>query len=433
MAAAPNILYIHSHDTGRFIQPYGHAVSTPNLQKLAEQGVLFRHAFATAATCSPSRAGLLTGQHPHQCGMLGLAHGGWSLHDPSQHLAAHLREAGYHTALAGIQHETHDYHATAYERLLCDIAWPNMWQQADERAADFLRDEAPQLDRPFFLAVGFFETHRFLDDKSAGSHAWGTRRGDPRYVQPPAIYPDTPEMRADWADYVDAAAVLDRRVGRVLDALEASGLADNTLVIATTDHGIAFPHCKCNLFDSGLGVYLMMRGPVQDGTFRGGRVIDEMVSHLDVYPTVCEAAGIEAPDGLEGRSLQPLMRGEVEHLHDAVFGEETYHGPYVPQRSVRTPRYKYIRHFAVDERKPSTCCNPGPTKHRWLDDGWDEQPMAAEQLYDLTFDPTERNNIAERPDMQAVLADMRGRLENWMRRTDDPLLAGPVPRPAGNR
>ena len=100
----PNILYIHSHDTGRYIQPFGHAMPTPNFQRLAEQGVLFRQAFCANPTCSPSRAALLTGQWPHSCGMLGLAHRGFRLNDYSHHLVQTLKKAGYTTALSGFQH-----------------------------------------------------------------------------------------------------------------------------------------------------------------------------------------------------------------------------------------------------------------------------------------------------------------------------------------
>src|SRR5690606_25386251 len=102
----PNIVYFHSHDTGRYIRPYGHALDTPNYQRLAEEGLLFRQAYPSAPTCSPSRAGLLTGQTPHAAGMLGLAHRGFRLNDPTRHLATTLRDAGYSTTLAGVQHVT---------------------------------------------------------------------------------------------------------------------------------------------------------------------------------------------------------------------------------------------------------------------------------------------------------------------------------------
>mgnify|MGYP001308609935 CR=1 FL=1 len=114
----PNIVYIHSHDTGRYVQPYGHAIPTPAIQKLADQGVFFRRAFSAAPTCSPSRAALLTGQTPHSSGMLGLAHRGFSLADPRQHLAYTLKSVGYDTVLAGVQHVSDDSGSIGYTKNL---------------------------------------------------------------------------------------------------------------------------------------------------------------------------------------------------------------------------------------------------------------------------------------------------------------------------
>jgi len=114
----PNILYVHSHDSGRYVQPYGHAIPTPNIQHLAEEGVLFRQAFCAGPTCSPSRAALLTGMAPHNAGMIGLAHRGFSLHDYRQHLANVLKDAGYRTALAGVQHVADRPETIGYDEVL---------------------------------------------------------------------------------------------------------------------------------------------------------------------------------------------------------------------------------------------------------------------------------------------------------------------------
>jgi len=214
----------------------------------------------------------------------------------------------------------------------------------------------------------------------------------------------------------------------VLAALDEQGYGDNTLVIVTTDHGIAFPGMKCNLTDLGLGVMLMMRGP---GGFTGGRVCDAMVSHLDVYPTLCELAGVDKPAWLQGRSLLPLVRGEVEALHEELFGEVTFHAAYEPKRSVRTARYKYIRRFGDRERPVLPNCDDSPSKTYLMARGWADRAIPRESLFDLAWDPLEQNNLAGLPAMQSVLLDLRGRLDDWMARTDDPLLRGPVPAPSG--
>jgi arylsulfatase A-like enzyme len=213
-----------------------------------------------------------------------------------------------------------------------------------------------------------------------------------------------------------------------LNALEASGLAGNTLVISTTDHGIAFPGMKCNLTVHGTSVYLMLRGP---GGFGGGKICDAMVSQMDLYPTICELLDISKPDWLEGRSLMPLVRGEGQSIHDEIFAEVNYHAAYEPKRAVRTSRYNYIRHFG-DKRTPVLPnCDDSPSKNLWLKNGWQNTIVPRELLFDSTRDANEAHDIATDPAYASVLADMRQRLDRWMEKTDDPLLHGPVKAPKG--
>jgi len=411
----PNILYVHSHDTGRYVQPYGHAIPTPNIQRLAEQGVLFRKAFCAAPTCSPSRASLLTGQYAHSSGMLGLAHRGFSLYNHKQHILHTLRKVGYYSALIGEEHLSKDPTAMGYDRVSklegyqADIVAPG--------AIEMLSNGLPQ---PFFLSVGFFETHReFLKPSSIK---------DANYSLPPAPLPDTPRTRLDMGAFKASAWDLDQGVGAVLEALEANGLAGNTLVICTTDHGIAFPRMKGNLTDHGIGVMLIMRGP---GGFTGGKVSDSLVSQIDLFPTICDLLQIDRPGWLQGESLLPLMRGEAEQIHDAIFAEVTYHAAYEPQRSVRTQRWKYIRRFDHHLGPVLPNCDDSPSKDVLMQYGWKERSRALEQLYDLIFDPNEACNAATDLSNAIVLEEMRDRLDQWMSRTDDPLLHGPVPAPPG--
>jgi arylsulfatase A-like enzyme len=217
-------------------------------------------------------------------------------------------------------------------------------------------------------------------------------------------------------------------MGTVLDGLEANGLADDTLVICTTDHGIAFPGMKCNLTDHGIGVMLIMRGP---GGFSGGQVCDAMVSHLDLFPTICELADFEPPDWLQGQSLMPLIRGEATEIHEAVFAEVTYHAAYEPLRCVRTQRHKYIRRFEDRISPVLPNCDDSLSKGVWMRHGWQEHPPAKEELYDLVFDPNETRNLAGEPSAADVLREMQERLDRWMHETQDPLLCGPVAAPAG--
>ncbi len=415
----PNILLIHSHDTGRYVEPYGHAVATPAYQRLAEGGILFRQAFTTAPTCSPSRAGLLTGQSPHSAGMLGLAHRGFRLHDPAQHLATTLRDHGYVTTLAGIQHTLpEDAKSLGYEHESAGTARDSGTIAANAVAA--IEDHvATGTEAPFFIDVGFVDTHRPYPEVNAD---------EARYVRVPPHLPDAPQTRIDMARYEASLRNLDGGVGRVLDALDEHGLTGNTLVICTTDHGLAFPGMKCNLTDAGTGVLLILRGP---GGFSGGRVSDALVSQVDLYPTVCELLGIERPAWLQGVSIVPIVRGEADEVNDAVFAEVTYHAAYEPQRAIRTREWLHIERF--DERTEPVLpnCDDGESRDFLLDHGWGDRLVDRVHLYDNIFDPMQRRNLAGDAAYAAILDDLRDRLREWMERTGDPLLDGPVPLPPG--
>ncbi|HKA67419.1 MAG TPA: sulfatase/phosphatase domain-containing protein, partial [Solirubrobacterales bacterium] len=270
------------------------------------------------------------------------------------------------------------------------------------------------------MSVGFFETHRdFFAPTSVR---------DTLYSLPPANLPDVVATRKDMAAFKASARSLDQGIGAVLHALHDFGLVERTLVLCTTDHGVAFPSAKATLFDRGIGVMMLMRGP---GGFTGGKVVDAPVSHLDVYPTLCELAGAEPPAWLQGSSLMPLVRGEVERLHEAIFAETTYHAAYQPHRAIRTERWKYIRRFDDYPHPILANCDDSKTKDHLVEAGWGKQVVPSEQLYDLVLDPAEGNDLAADQAHGEVLDELRGRLEAWMRESGDPLLDGPVAPPPG--
>ncbi len=414
-----NVIYLHTHDTGRYIQPYGQAVPTPNLQGLAREGTLFRNACCAAPTCSPSRAALLTGRMPHNNGMWGLAHRGFSLFEPREHLAHFLKESGFETVLAGIQHEAKDPQTLGYERILGSQDYSmgqfgRDWAAFDLEnaglAADFLRQKH---DRPFFLSLGLFSTHR--DFPPLPSDA------EPDYVLPPAPIPDLPANRRDMARFVESAKIADRCVGTLLEALRTGGLEGETLVMFTTDHGLAFPEMKATLYDAGIGVSLIIKYP---GNRLAGRASDALVSHLDVFPTLCELLGLEKPAGLQGVSLLPLLEGRAESVRDAVFAETSFHVAYDPQRCARTREYKYIRRFSPNALPRPSNVDESPDKARRVEGGYYKRPQAREALFDVLNDPQERLNLADNPDFAPDLAQMRALLDGWLERTEDPARLG---------
>jgi N-sulfoglucosamine sulfohydrolase len=410
----PNILYIHSHDTGRYVQPYGYQVPTPNIQLLADQGVLFRNAFCAAPTCSGSRASLLTGQYCHNNGMLGLAHRGWSLNDYGEHMIHPLRSAGYRSVLIGEQHISRDPGVIGYDDVIeVDSHHAN---EVAPIAIETLRTAS----QPFFMSVGFFETHR--------DYEVPTSVRDTLYSLPPPNLPDSPRTREDMAAFKASARSLDQGIGAVLNGLHQYGLTEQTLVICTTDHGLAFPGAKATLFDRGIGVMMLMRGPAG---FTGGRVVDALVTHLDVYPTICDLAGVEHPEWLQGASLMPLINREIGDLHESIFAEMTFHAAPEPVRAVRTNRWKYIRRFGKYTRPVLANCDDSSTKDLLVEHGWGEEVIPEERLYDVILDPNEARDLAEDPAHDGVLTEMRRRLEDWMEETEDPLLHGPIAPPAG--
>jgi arylsulfatase A-like enzyme len=276
-------------------------------------------------------------------------------------------------------------------------------------------------EKPFFLSYGMTCTHFPLPEPAEDIN--------PAYLQPPPPLPDTPEIRKDMAGYHTLARHADHCVGMILDALDENGLADNTLVIFTTDHGIAFPWMKCNLFDQGIGVSLILRFP--RGQF-GGQVIDSLVSHLDLYPTLCELTETEPPSWLEGNSLLPLIHNDVQNIRYEIFGEVTYHAAYEPIRCIRTERYKYIRYFDDFANVVRSNIDDSRGKRFLMAHGLSERHRYhAEMLFDLYFDPNERENLVDREDHSEIKDQLATRLHNWMTETSDPLLKGPVPLPEG--
>ncbi len=421
-----NVLYIHTHDSGRVLSPYGYKVPTPEMEKFAGEAAVFRNAYCAGPTCSPSRAALLTGTYPHQTGMLGLAQRGFSM-DYSRHLVQYLNRNGYDTALCGIQHEAGWYldkgqgaSVIGYRE---DLTRENGGYRQEDlvdwdaenslQVCRWLRDRSG--DRPFFLSYGMYATHRRFPDRPDPDI-------NPDLAIPPYPIPDSRQTRKDFGGYLASVKSADACFGRVIRCLKGEGLWDDTIVLFTTDHGIANPFSKCTLFDSGIGVALMLHVP---GGMTQGKVIDSLVSHVDVFPTLCELLGLEKPDYLEGVSLVPLMTGEQDQVRDDIFAEFNFHTSYEPVRCVRTGRYKYIRCYDTSYLKINRSnIDESLTKDYFGERGLHEQKKAEEALYDLVYDPGERRDLTKDPEYGSVLLDMRKRLEAYEQKTKDPIRDG---------
>ncbi len=425
-----NILYLHTHDSGKVFSPYGYQVDTPNIMKLAQDSILFKNAFCASPTCSPSRSAMLTGMYPHSSGMIGLGNRGFSISNYDWHLVNELKDNGYHTALCGIQHESghfakpeeaaqiigYDSNITT-DKNVKEMKDKYIWDYENAlNASQWIRN--CKGDRPFFLSYGLFATHRSYPSKNDDIV-------DPKYLKPPYPIPDTPETREDYARHLISLKNADNCVGLVINSLKEAGLYEDTIIIFTTDHGIAVPFSKCNLFDTGIGVAFMFREP---NSQLNGTVNDNLLSQIDLYPTICDILNIEKPDRLEGKSFAGYFeKGESNPHRNFIFTELNYHTSYEPARSVRTDRYKYIKYYDKEYLKVNLSnINDSSVKKIYVDNELTELEKEEEALYDLLYDPGERNNLVGDSRYQDTLELLKQELNNWQIATKDPILQGQI-------
>lgn len=438
--ARPNILLITCHDLGRFLGCYGvPTVRTPHIDALAADGVRLTNAFCTAPQCSPSRASLFTGRYPHANGVLGLTHAefAWDLHPSERHIGQVLRDAGYATALFGIHHESRiGTPAEVAARCGMDEVQPPLRGEALTDAALAWLASAAGGERPFYLQVGYHEPHRaraelrdepgymgFLGDFLAPDDALG--------VTVPPYLRETAGAREELAELQGAVRALDAAVGRLLAGLRDLDLEDRTVVVFTTDHGLALPRAKCSLYDPGLEVALILRHPKRG--WRGGRTVEALVSNLDLFPTLLEFLELPIDARVQGRSLAAALAGAPHTPRDEIFGEMTYHDYYDPRRCIRTAHHKLIVNFSAAPAfmDPSQSWHPRAVTVEPPDPAVAYHPPL--ELYDLDADPNEWRNLADAPDHAGTRRDLLARLHAWMRDTADPLIDGAVTSPMHRR
>jgi len=415
--AQPNIVWIVAEDMSPDLACYGREqVHTPHLDKLAGQGMRFTQAFATNPLCSSSRSAFITGIYQTTLGAHHQRmpeHLAPTLPDDVKTLPQLLRALGYHTVNA--------------RKINAGLtgSGKNDWnfKATDENQFDS-RDgtDLPQR-QPFFVQINFKESHRPFNSPD---HA------DRSKVDLPPYYPDHPVAREDFAGYLDDVTALDVKVGKVLDWLETENLRDNTVVIFFADHGRPMTRGKQWNYDSGLHVPLIIHWPAglnSPAEYRHGTVSDELVSLIDLTATTIRAAGGTIPSNMHGR---PLFDPEVKP-RDAVFAASDRDGECILKiRSVRTARYLYLRNghpdkpaiYATAYRKASH-----PMYHLLTKLGAEGrlnnvqraliEPRAPEELYDVVNDPHQIHNLAGSPEHADVLNALRGRLDHWIKTTDD--------------
>jgi len=424
----PNILLITSDDQGKLdLGCYGNRwCTTPNLDRLAAEGMRFTRAFTPTAICTPSRSALLTGLYPHTSG----AHGFLPIRPGIETLPSFMNRLGYRTGIIGKVHVGPDEQFPFDFRIEADkLDHGRNITKYLEAVGDFL---GTVRNEPFWLMVNYCDPHRPFPRKGVkqGRAAEVRNPHDPDKVLIPPFLIDTPETRIELAQYYDAIRRMDSGVGLVLDLLERTGYAANTLVMFTSDNGMPFPFAKTTLYDAGINMPFLARWP---GVIQPGTVTDAMISFIDVLPTCVDLTGGSVPASVQGRSFASVLRGQRQSFRDAIFASHTDHArkPRVPSRAIRTERYKYIYNFRPDLAFRNNAMN-SPTWKSMLERAKTDEQFAArvrafqyrprEELFDLQADPYELTNLAGRPTHARILAHLRDRLMAWMRSVDDPFL-----------
>lgn len=412
----PNILWITCEDTSPDLGCYGDAYAvTPNLDKLASAGARFTHCFTHAGVCAPSRSGIITGMYPTS---IGTHHMRCKGVPPSyvKCFTEYLRAAGYYCT---------NNVKTDYQFDAPLTAWDESSNQAHWRGRE--------PGQPFFSVFNFTVTHESQICSTEKQFAENTKRlrpedrHDPAKATLPPYYPDTPVVRRDWARYYDLVTAMDLKVADLLQQLADDGLADNTIVFFYGDHGRGLPRGKRWIYDSGIHVPLLIRWP---GKIQPGTVRDDLVAFVDLAPTLLSIAGVEIPKHFQGQAfLGPQQAPPRQYIYAA---RDRMDERYDMIRAVRDQRYKYIRNY--NTRKPYAqhiaYMDEMPTMQEWRRlaaakklDGpqalFFQPPRPFEELYDVTTDPHEIDNLAKNPEFEEVLNQMRRAHTDWTVQTGD--------------
>lgn len=429
----PNILWLSTEDISPDLRCYGDEYAiTPNIDRLAAQGMRYRNAFSTAPVCAPSRSAIITGMYPTTIGSMHMR----SKAVPPAGIKAFtesLRAAGYYCT----NNSKTDYN---FEAPPSNRPPETVWDETSTKAHWRNR---PDKSQPFFAVFNFVVTHESQVRVSDEAYKKNTARlkpeefHDPAKAKPPPYYPDTPLVRKDWARYYDNITAMDYMVADILKQLEEDGLADNTIVFFWGDHGRGLPRGKRWLYDSGLRVPLIVRWP---GNIKPGTVNDDLVCLFDLGPTALSLAGVPIPAHMQA---QAILGAQKKAPRDFAFAHrDRMDESYDMMRSVMGKRFHYIRNFHPDRPYAQYIdyMEEMPTMKEWrrlykdhmnaLDPKYGKALNNAqllfmspqkppEELYEVTADPHEINNLAHSPQHQATLKQMRAALDKWQKDTKD--------------
>lgn len=408
----PNILWIVSEDNSPFLGAYGDEfATTPNLDQLATEGVLYENAFATAPVCAPSRSTLITGVYPTAMGTQHMR-STYPIPEFIRFFPKYLQEAGYYTS----NNAKKDYNT---------VDQPEAWDESSNEAT--YKNRKP--GQPFFAIfnIGISHEsalHQFIPIDSL--------KHDPEKVPIPPYHPATPEMKHDWAQYYDKMEMMDARVGEVLQELEDAGLADSTIVFYYSDHGGVLGRSKRFMYESGLHIPLIIRFPEMYQSLapdQPGSRTDRIITFVDFAPTILSLANIPVPDYMQGKAFLGKQQKAPSKYAFAFRGRMDERIDMV--RSVRDKKYRYIRNYMPHKiyaqyieylwRAPSMQSWEEAYRADELNEiqtkFWEEKP--AEELYDVSADPHNIQNLTQEPKYKKVLERMREANREWQLEVKD--------------
>ncbi|NOQ97504.1 MAG: sulfatase-like hydrolase/transferase [Calditrichae bacterium] len=431
----PNILLIVSEDNGPDLGCYGNKnVFTPNLDQLAAEGVQFNNAYVTYSVCSPSRGTIFTGLYPHQNGQIGLATHKYRMYEGIKTLPKYLREAGYISGCIGKVHVNPESEIPWDYRPGGLLNGANFGKKKmpeyTVKTMEFIRQSG---DKPFFLQVNYPDAHFPVQYDVEGLP---TKKLEATDVDGPLDFvgANSEYLREYTANYFNCMNRLDESVGILLDSLQTSGKAENTIIIYLGDHGAQFSRGKCSNYEAALKVPFIVNWP---GKITEGVKKDELISTIDLLPTILDLAGMEKPESLPGKSLMPLVKNEEIEWTQHVFAGGAGSAPffYFPRRSVRDARFKLIHNLNYTEENPKfnfyvsrqghfragtnleEIANLTPEMKR-VYETWRNPPEF--ELYDLQGDPLEFNNLSETTKYNHELKRLQKVLKQWQIDTNDP-------------
>lgn len=414
VAAKPNFLFVIADDcTHRDFGCYGGQAKTPNIDKLATEGMRFTQCFQAAPMCSPTRHNIYSGLYP-------VKSGAYPNHtfakDGTKSVCHYLGDAGYRVALSGKTHIS--------PKEVFPFEYSGKGNNPDMEVVDKIFAETKAGGKPFCLFACSNEPHTPWNKGDSSQY-------DAAKLKLPPYFADTPVTREQMTKYLAEVTYYDSQVGELLALLDKHGLAESTMVVVVSEQGASFPFGKWTCYDTGLQSACVVRWP---GVVKPGSVTDAMVEYVDMTPTFIDAAGLEVPEVLDGKSFVPVLKGEADKHKDYVFGIMTTRGiingsDHYGIRSVRSDKYKLIVNLTPDVSF-SNACVKSPTFKSWMEAAEQGDAVAAErvkryqtrpaeELYDVTVDPFEWNNLAGDPAHADAKAKLKAELDAWMKACGD--------------